>query len=230
VGNVQGPITGTPTTPPARACHSPRSGPTRATTPFFWKGPPRRAAKKAGNNAQVVSLCGDQPLADAAAQPLHSSKQSMIQERVRAGIADDRVARAEQIVEMLRSRYRFNEQRAVLLLDSSRRLDFDNGDCPEMTTVLQAPPARWVVRAACRQSHRPVDAGSRSRTRPRQRSHARPRRSGTIKLGGRIGTFFDFCDFQLASLVHPKGAADGFRSARNLSRLCRRMTNLRNSL
>jgi hypothetical protein len=87
----------------------------------------------------VVSLCGDQPLADAAAQPLHSSKQSMIQERVRAGIADDRVARAEQIVEMLRSRYRFNEQRAVLLLDSSRRLDFDNGDCPEMTTVLD-----WV--------------------------------------------------------------------------------------
>ena len=65
---------------------------------------------------------------------------------------------------------------------------------------------------------------------PRQRSHARPRRSGTKKLGGRIGTFFDFCDFQLASLVHPKGAADGFRSARNLSRLCRRMTNLRNSL
>jgi hypothetical protein len=98
-----------------------------------------KAAKKAGNNAQVVSLCGDQPLADAAAQPLHSSKQSMIQERVRAGIADDRVARAEQIVEMLRSRYRFNEQRAVLLLDSSRRLDFDNGDCPEMTTVLD-----WV--------------------------------------------------------------------------------------
>jgi hypothetical protein len=57
-------------------------------------------------------------------------------------IAIDRaaiVARAEQVVELLRSRYRFNEQRAALFLDSLRRLDFHDGDCPEMTTMLD-----WV--------------------------------------------------------------------------------------
>jgi hypothetical protein len=59
--------------------------------------------------------------------------------------ADDKaaaVARAEQIVELLRTRYvaegwQLDVQRAAHFLDSMRRLDYADGDSPEMTTVLE---------------------------------------------------------------------------------------------
>jgi predicted nucleic acid-binding protein len=54
------------------------------------------------------------------------------------------VSRAEQVVELLRSKYvadgwQLNEQRAADFLDALRRLDFENDDSLEMKSVLD-----WV--------------------------------------------------------------------------------------
>lgn len=94
--------------------------------------PEERAAKKAAQSAPVVPLPGH--VGGAAPQLPQRS------------IADDRaaiVARAEQIVELLRSRLptapRFDERRAALFLENIRTFDEHNGDDPRFTAVLE-----WV--------------------------------------------------------------------------------------
>lgn len=82
--------------------------------------PEERAAKKAAQNAQIVSLPG---------QTAFAEKRGAM------------VARAEQIVALLGTchvieGWRLNEQRAALFLENMRTFDERNGDDPRFTEIL----------------------------------------------------------------------------------------------
>ena len=75
------------------------------------------------------------------------------------GFASDRaaiLARAEQVVDLLRNRYicegwNLDETRAVDFLDSVRRLDFTAGDSEEMTSIVgwatdHGQSVDWIIR------------------------------------------------------------------------------------
>jgi hypothetical protein len=119
--------------------HSPRAYgrfPTNTRRPKLWKSTFTRRTLIAGTAVA--------PAAAALAVP---------------GVASDRaaiLARAEQVVELLRSRYicegwHLDEVRAVDFLESVRRLDFTGADNEEITTIVgwaadHGQSVDWIIR------------------------------------------------------------------------------------